>query len=89
MKLLSRISFVDHCVGEMVSAAFDGPNAANTVVVLWSDHGFHLGGQFTKLASDPAYAASKSRPAKHLPAVETPMTKASPATKQLRGKADP
>ncbi len=40
---LACISFVDHCVGTVVDAAIDGPNKDNTVVVLWSDHGFHLG----------------------------------------------
>jgi choline-sulfatase len=34
---------VDHCVGAIADAALDGPNAENTIVVLWSDHGFHLG----------------------------------------------
>lgn len=40
---LACISFVDHCIGEVADAALDGPNAADTVLVLWSDHGFHLG----------------------------------------------
>ncbi len=40
---LACISFVDHCVGVVADAALDGPNAENTVIVLWSDHGFHLG----------------------------------------------
>jgi arylsulfatase A-like enzyme len=40
---LASISFVDHCVGVIADAALDGPNADNTIVVLWSDHGFHLG----------------------------------------------
>jgi arylsulfatase A-like enzyme len=40
---LACISFVDHCVGLVADAALDGPNKDNTVVVLWSDHGFHLG----------------------------------------------
>ncbi len=40
---LACISFVDHCVGMVVDAALEGPNAENTIVVLWSDHGFHLG----------------------------------------------
>lgn len=40
---LACISFVDHCVGVVAEQALRGPNAANTIVVLWSDHGFHLG----------------------------------------------
>lgn len=40
---LACISFVDHCVGVVAEAALDGPNKDNTIVVLWSDHGFHLG----------------------------------------------
>jgi len=40
---LACVSFVDHCVGVIADAALDGPNADNTIVVLWSDHGFHLG----------------------------------------------
>jgi arylsulfatase A-like enzyme len=40
---LACVSFVDHCVGAIADAALDGPNADNTIVVLWSDHGFHLG----------------------------------------------
>ena len=40
---LACISFVDHCVGTVMNALNDGPNKQNTIVVLWSDHGFHLG----------------------------------------------
>lgn len=40
---LASISFVDHCVGEIVRGVENGPNADNTVVILVSDHGFHLG----------------------------------------------
>ncbi len=40
---LASISFVDHCVGVVLDALESGPHADNTVVVLWSDHGFHLG----------------------------------------------
>lgn len=40
---LACISFVDHCVGVVADAALDGPNKDNTIIVLWSDHGFHLG----------------------------------------------
>lgn len=40
---LASISFVDHCVGEIVRGLDAGPNRDNTVVILFSDHGFHLG----------------------------------------------
>jgi arylsulfatase A-like enzyme len=40
---LASISFVDHCVGVVVDALKSSPHAENTIVVLWSDHGFHLG----------------------------------------------
>jgi arylsulfatase A-like enzyme len=40
---LASISFVDHCVGTVVDALASSPHADNTIVVLWSDHGFHLG----------------------------------------------
>ena len=40
---LASVSFVDHCVG-MVLDALDGRgDAGNTIVCLFSDHGFHLG----------------------------------------------
>ena len=40
---LACVSFADHCVGEIIKGLDDGPNKDNTIVVLWSDHGFHLG----------------------------------------------
>jgi arylsulfatase A-like enzyme len=40
---LASISFVDHCVGMVVDALNSSPHADNTLIVLWSDHGFHLG----------------------------------------------
>lgn len=40
---LASISFVDHCVGIVVDALTSSPHADNTVIVVWSDHGFHLG----------------------------------------------
>ena len=30
-------------LGHVLEALEKGPNAANTIVVLWSDHGWHLG----------------------------------------------
>ncbi len=40
---LASISFVDHYVGEVLKALKNSPYADNTIVVLWSDHGYHLG----------------------------------------------
>jgi len=40
---LASIHFVDRCVGRVLDALESSPHAENTVVVLWSDHGWHLG----------------------------------------------
>lgn len=40
---LASISFADAMVGRVLKALEDGPHRDNTVVVLWSDHGWHLG----------------------------------------------
>ncbi|MGJ8691805.1 MAG: sulfatase [Thalassotalea sp.] len=40
---LASVSFVDHYVGKVIDAVESGPNADNTIIVLWSDHGYHLG----------------------------------------------
>lgn len=40
---LACITFVDAQIGELLDALDNGPHAGNTVVVLWSDHGWHLG----------------------------------------------
>ncbi len=40
---LASVSFVDHCVGIVMDALQESPHADRTIVVLWSDHGFHLG----------------------------------------------
>ncbi len=39
----ASITFCDAQIGRILDALEAGPNAHNTVVVLWSDHGFHLG----------------------------------------------
>ena len=41
--LLGIGKFTDAMVGRLIKALDDGPLADNTVVVLWSDHGYHLG----------------------------------------------
>ena len=40
---LASVSFVDHCVGIVLDALKESSYAENTIIVLWSDHGFHLG----------------------------------------------
>jgi len=40
---LAANSFVDHLVGKVLDGLEASGEADNTVVILWSDHGFHLG----------------------------------------------
>jgi arylsulfatase A-like enzyme len=40
---LASISFVDHYIGEVLNALENSPYADNTIVVLWGDHGYHIG----------------------------------------------
>jgi arylsulfatase A-like enzyme len=40
---LASIHFADAMLGRVLEALDNGPNADNTIVVLWSDHGWHLG----------------------------------------------
>jgi arylsulfatase A-like enzyme len=40
---LASISYVDHQIGRLLDGLDASPMAGNTVIVLWSDHGFHLG----------------------------------------------
>jgi len=40
---LASISFADAQIGRLLKAFENSPHAGNTVVVLWSDHGWHLG----------------------------------------------
>lgn len=40
---LASVTFVDHCVGIVLDALRNSRHADNTLIVLWSDHGFHLG----------------------------------------------
>jgi len=40
---LASISFADACVGRVLDALETSSHAANTIVVLWSDHGWSLG----------------------------------------------
>lgn len=40
---LATISFVDTHIGRLLKALDDSEHAGNTIVVLWGDHGWHLG----------------------------------------------
>lgn len=40
---LACITFVDYYVGEILNALESSKYANNTIVVLWSDHGYHIG----------------------------------------------
>ena len=40
---LASITFVDHCLGMVLDALEASRYADNTIIVLFSDHGFHLG----------------------------------------------
>ncbi|MGB7326002.1 MAG: sulfatase [Rubripirellula sp.] len=40
---LASVSFADHCLGMVLDALQSSSHADNTIVVLFSDHGFHLG----------------------------------------------
>lgn len=40
---LASIAFADAMIGRVLDSLEQGPNADNTIVVLWSDHGWHLG----------------------------------------------
>ena len=40
---LASISYADDCIGQIVDALEKSPERENTIVVLWGDHGWHLG----------------------------------------------
>ena len=40
---LASITFVDTQVGKVLDALYASPYADNTIIVLWGDHGWHLG----------------------------------------------
>ena len=40
---LASISFADAQVGRVLDALAESPHAGNTIMVLWGDHGYHLG----------------------------------------------
>lgn len=40
---LASVTFADYCVGKVLDALAASSHADNTIIVLFSDHGFHLG----------------------------------------------
>ncbi len=40
---LASVSFADWNIGRVLEALWSSPHADNTIVVLWSDHGYHFG----------------------------------------------
>lgn len=38
----AALSFADDCVGQVLDALYSGPHADDTIVAVWSDHGYHL-----------------------------------------------
>ncbi len=40
---MACVSFVDHQVGRVLNALENSKYKGNTIIVLWSDHGYHLG----------------------------------------------
>ncbi|HUU89980.1 MAG TPA: sulfatase [Phycisphaerae bacterium] len=40
---LASIAFADVCIGRVLDALDASPYAGNTIIVLWGDHGWHLG----------------------------------------------
>ena len=40
---LASISYVDHQLGRLLDAIDESPMRGNTIIVVWSDHGFHIG----------------------------------------------
>jgi iduronate 2-sulfatase len=49
---LASVTFVDHYIGEVLEALENSKYKYNTIVILWSDHGYRLGekGRFAKHA---------------------------------------
>ena len=83
----ASVTFADAQIGRVLDALDASPYADNTVVVLWSDHGWHLGEKqhWTKftlweesarvplvIAGDTAHASLKSSLAKWFPKTNAP-----------------
>lgn len=40
---LATVAYADRCIGVLLEAIEKNPRGDNTVVILWSDHGYHVG----------------------------------------------
>ncbi|MEL7118290.1 MAG: sulfatase [Bacteroidota bacterium] len=40
---LATVAYADRCIGVLTKAIEENPRKENTIVVLWSDHGYHIG----------------------------------------------
>jgi arylsulfatase A-like enzyme len=40
---LATVAYADRCIGVLLEAIESNPRKDNTVVILWSDHGYHIG----------------------------------------------
>jgi arylsulfatase A-like enzyme len=40
---LASISFADHCLGTLIEALKESGHYDHTIIILWSDHGYHMG----------------------------------------------
>ena len=43
---LACVSFADACLGRLMEGLEKSPRRDNTIVILWSDHGYHLGSKY-------------------------------------------
>ena len=43
---LASVAYADYCLGQLVDAIDQSPRRDNTVIILWSDHGWHLGDKY-------------------------------------------
>ena len=57
---LAAISFADDCLGKVLDALENSKYKDNTIVVLWSDHGYHLGEKLHWRKSTPWEEATRS-----------------------------
>tara|TARA_B100000809_G_scaffold19840_3_gene17487 strand:- start:6693 stop:8369 length:1677 start_codon:yes stop_codon:yes gene_type:complete len=56
---LAAISFVDELIGNVTEALAKSPYASNTMIVIWSDNGWHLGEKQHWGKAAPWYRASR------------------------------
>ena len=56
---LACIHYADSNVGRVLKALDEGPNARDTIIVLWTDHGWQLG-ENSSGASSPCGSAPRT-----------------------------